>query len=103
MRYEQVKDYDTTCGGQETILTNFLKNHQYGGQGSDFNQSLGNSDHLNDEFNGHKNSGYNFGQGERYYGSNNQSKPYNDSIYGPSSGNQRNGFHNNDQYQSAPW
>ena len=34
MRNEWVKDYDTICSRHDTILTNFLKNHQYGGQGS---------------------------------------------------------------------
>ena len=44
MRNEQVKDHDTICGRHETIPTNFLRNHQYGGQGLNFNQNLGNSD-----------------------------------------------------------
>ena len=34
MGNEWVKDYDTICSGHDIILTNFLKNCQYGGQGS---------------------------------------------------------------------
>ena len=89
MRNEWVKDYDTLCGGHETILTNFLKNCQYSGQGS---FPSGSSACLNEDFKGQNNRGHHFGQGERYYGSNNPDqlhhKPYNDSNYGPPGGNQ---------------
>ena len=34
MRNECVNDYDTICSRHDTILTNFLNNHQYGGQSS---------------------------------------------------------------------
>ena len=89
MRNEWVKDYDTICSGHDTILTNFLKNHQYGGQGS---FQLRSSACLNEDFKGKNNSGHHFGQGERCYGSIIQNQlhhmPYNNNNYGPPNGNQ---------------
>ena len=67
-----------------TILTNFLKNCQYGGQSS---FPLGGSTCLNEDFKGKNNSGHPFGQRERYYSSITKDQlhhmPYNDNNYGP--------------------
>ena len=79
MKNECVQEYDLN-GRHDPILTNFLKNHQYGSQG---NFPSGNNTHFNDDYKGHK--------------------AYNDANYGPSGRNQWNGFHNNGQYWSALW
>ena len=79
MKNECVREYDLN-GKHDPILTNFLKNCQYGGQG---NFPSGNNTHFNDDYKGHK--------------------AYNEANHGPSGGNQWNGFYNNGQYWSAPW
>ena len=79
MKNECVREYDLN-GKHDPIPTNFLKNHQYGGQG---NFPSGNNTCFNDDYKGHK--------------------AYNEANHGPSGGNQWNGFYNNGQYRSAPW
>ena len=79
MKNECVREYDLN-GGHNPILTNFLKNCQYGGQG---NFPSGNSTYFNDDYKGHK--------------------AYNDANHGPSGSTQQNGFYNDGQYRSAPW
>ena len=79
MKNECVREYDLN-GEHDPILTDFLKNHQYGGQG---NFPSGNNTYFNDDYKSHK--------------------AYNEANHGPSGSNQWNGFYNNGQYQSAPW
>ena len=61
MKNEGVREYDLN-NAHDPILTNFLKNHQYGGQG---NFLSGNNTHFSDDY-----------------------KAYNETNHGPSGGNQ---------------
>ena len=48
MKHDHDREYDLNCG-HDSILTNFLKNHQYGSQG---NCPLGNNTHFNNDLKG---------------------------------------------------
>ena len=64
MKNEGVRECDLS-NKHDPILTNFLKNHQHGGQG---NFPTGNNTHFSDNYKGHK--------------------AYNETNHGPSGGNQ---------------
>ena len=79
MKNEGVRECDLN-NEHEPILTNFLKNHQYGGQG---NFLTGNNTCFSDDYKGHK--------------------AYNETNHSPSGGSQWNGFYSGGQYRSALW
>ena len=74
-----IKEYDLNCG-HDSILTNFLKNRQYGSQG---NFPSGNNPHFNNDLKGQN--------------------PYKEPNHGPFGGDQQNGFYNEGQFRSVPW
>ena len=78
MKNDSIKEYDLN-GRHDSILTNFLKNHQYGGQG---NFPTGNNTCFGNDLKGHD--------------------TYNDPNYSSFGRNQRNEFYEG-QYRSVPW
>ena len=79
MKHDHDREYDLNCG-HDSILTNFLKNCQYGSQG---NFPLGNNTHFNNDLKGHN--------------------PYNKPIHGSFGGDRWNVFYNEGQFRPAPW
>ena len=70
----------TLIVGNDSILTNFLKNHQYGSLG---NFPSGNNTHFGNNLKGHNS--------------------YKEPTHGPFGGDRWNGFYNEGQFRSVPW
>ena len=91
MKHEHDREYYLNCA-HDSIPTNFLKNCQYGSQGS---FSSGNNTHFNNDFSSGNNTHFN----NDLKGHN----PHKEPNHGPFGGDRWNGFYNEGQFRSVPW